>query len=243
MASASPPSRVESGSRSGYALPSGEGLAFGRGVSAFGNRLLPFYVGVTVLLPGRWVAGSEDWVLRNKFGGPSWEQTDRLQGGAPAGRPFCGVSGTAAPTLGLFTWGVPVLAAGEWAAPLPWQRCWPVVWPGAWARAGSPGGEPGGFPQGTAPCGGLCGAVGLGDGPLVGDRAAALSMQPARLRPFPSLAAWQKLAGHMSVIPSEVWRERPVPLVSLPPSRLPLGSLTPSSFCSCHTSSSFRSSR
>lgn len=160
-------------------------------VSAFGNRLLPFYVGVTILLPGRWAAGSEEeWVLRNKFGGPSWEQTDCPRRGAPAGRPFCGASGTAAssegqpPSLGLLHVGCPwpccwrVGGPSPLEAPLPLRRCGPVVWPGAWARGGSPGGELRGFPGARLRAAGLCGTVGLGDGPLVGGRAAALSVRP-----------------------------------------------------------------
>lgn len=193
-------------------------LAEGRAL-AFGNKLLPFHVGVTILLPGRWVVASEEWVLRNKFGGPSWEQTDSL------------------PTLGLFTWGCPCPRCGRVGGPSPREALLCLCsgagpWSG-WERG--PGvaplwGEPRGFPRARPSVAGLCGVVGLGDGPLVSDRTAALSIQPAKLRPFPSLAAWQKFAGHTSVIPSEVWHKRPVSLVTLSLSHLPLGSLTPSSF-------------
>lgn len=147
---------------------------------AFGNRLLPFYVGVTIRLPGRWVAGSgEEWVLRNKFGRPSWGQTlpprrVLLQALLSVGRAGRLPAARARPTLGLFTWGCPC------------PRCW---------GAGGPS------PRDAPLC--LCRGAGLWSGGSVGPGRLPLGraeVSPGHGPVWPVCVAWSGWeTGHLSV--------------------------------------------
>lgn len=70
------------------------------------------------------------------------------------------------------------------------------------------------FPLGAVQCSHcVSGVMGLGDRPLLSDRtAASLSIQPAKLCPCPSLAAWQEFAEvtRLRFPLSEVWCKRSV---------------------------------
>lgn len=70
------------------------------------------------------------------------------------------------------------------------------------------------FPLGAVQCSHcVSGVMGLGDRPLLSDRtAASLSIQPAKLCPCPSLAAWQEFAEvtRLRFSLSEVWCKRSV---------------------------------